>query len=150
MKPSAENVQIPLGQQAYGYNPIFYQRRSPGVDGSNDRSDNKCPTWVSNAGLTGVIDQRSFSPPAPQARECQIRKLVFAAASLSLLVGAPSMAAPCKDAKGRFTKWPAAPAKTVRCKSANGKFVKCSMAGAKPAEEWPASPEGANAGRPMS
>ena len=33
-----------------------------------------------------------------------MRKLLFAAASLSLLVGAPSMAAPCKDAKGKFVK----------------------------------------------
>jgi len=62
-----------------------------------------------------------------------MRKLLFAAASLSLLVRAPSMAAPCKDAKGRFTKCPAkAPAKPVRCKSANGKFAKCGTAGAKP------------------
>jgi hypothetical protein len=42
------------------------------------------------------------------------------------------MAAPCKDAKGRFTKCPKAPVKTVRCKSANGKFAKCGTAGAKP------------------
>ena len=61
-----------------------------------------------------------------------MRKLLFAAASLSLLAGAPSMAAPCKDAKGRFTKCQKAPAKTVRCKSANGKFAKCGTAGAKP------------------
>ena len=61
-----------------------------------------------------------------------MRKLLFAAASLSLLVGAPSLAAPCKDAKGRFTKCSKAPTKTVRCKSANGKFAKCSTAGAKP------------------
>ena len=62
-----------------------------------------------------------------------MHKLRFAAASLSLLVGTPSMAAPCKDAKGRFTKCPPkAPAKTVRCKSANGKFAKCGAAGAKP------------------
>ncbi|WP_380784422.1 hypothetical protein [Sphingomonas sp. R86520] len=62
-----------------------------------------------------------------------MRKLLFAAASLSLLIGAPSMAAPCKDAKGRFTKCPPkAPAKAIRCKSANGKFAKCGTAGAKP------------------
>ncbi len=62
-----------------------------------------------------------------------MRKLLFAVASLSLVVGAPSLAAPCKDAKGRFTKCPPkAPAKTVRCKSANGKFAKCGTAGAKP------------------
>jgi len=61
-----------------------------------------------------------------------MRKLLFAAASLSLLVGAPAIAAPCKDAKGRFTKCPKAPVKTVRCKSANGRFAKCGTAGAKP------------------
>lgn len=61
-----------------------------------------------------------------------MRRLLFAAALLPLLVGAPSVAAPCKDAKGRFTKCPKAPAKTVRCKSANGKFAKCGTAGAKP------------------
>jgi hypothetical protein len=60
-------------------------------------------------------------------------KLLFAAASLSLLVGVPSMAAPCKDAKGRFTKCPPkAPSKTVRCKAATGKFAKCGTPGAKP------------------
>jgi len=62
-----------------------------------------------------------------------MRKLLFAAASLSMLVGAPSMATLCKDAKGRFAKCPPkAPAKTARCKSANGKFAKCGTPGAKP------------------
>lgn len=62
-----------------------------------------------------------------------MRKLLFAAASLSLLASAPSMAAPCKDAKGRFTKCPLkALAKAVRCKDAKGKFAKCGTAGAKP------------------
>ena len=62
-----------------------------------------------------------------------MRKLLFAAATLSLLAGAPSFAAPRKDAKGRFTKCPRRdPAKTVRCKAANGKFAKCGTPGAKP------------------
>ena len=62
-----------------------------------------------------------------------MRKLLFAVASLSLLAGTPSFAAPCKGAKGKFTKCPPkAPPKTVRCKSANGKFAKCGTAGAKP------------------
>lgn len=62
-----------------------------------------------------------------------MRKLMFAAASLSLLVGGPALGAPCKDAKGRFTKCPPkAPAKTIRCKSANGKFAKCGTSGAHP------------------
>ena len=63
-----------------------------------------------------------------------MRTLLIAAASLSLIAsGAPAFAAPCKDAKGRFTKCPPkAPAKPARCKSANGKFAKCGAAGAKP------------------
>lgn len=47
--------------------------------------------------------------------------------------GSSAYAAPCKDAKGKFTKCPAAaPAKPVKCKDAKGKFAKCSAPGAKP------------------
>ncbi|NIJ30745.1 hypothetical protein FHT00_002718 [Sphingomonas insulae] len=63
-----------------------------------------------------------------------MRKLLFTAASVSLLVTAtPSIAAPCKDAKGKFTKCPPkGPVKATRCKAANGKFAKCGTPGAKP------------------
>lgn len=63
-----------------------------------------------------------------------MRSLLIAIASLAIVSGsAPASAAPCKDAKGRFTKCPAkTPLKTVRCKTANGKFAKCGTAGAKP------------------
>ena len=64
-----------------------------------------------------------------------IRPVLAAAASLSLalLAASPAEAAPCKDAKGRFTKCPpVAPAKAVRCKDAKGKFAKCGTPGAKP------------------
>ena len=63
-----------------------------------------------------------------------MRKLLFAAISMGLLVTAsPTIAAPCKDAKGKFTKCPTVQAaKATRCKSANGKFAKCGTAGAKP------------------
>ncbi|WP_267397152.1 MULTISPECIES: hypothetical protein [unclassified Sphingomonas] len=63
-----------------------------------------------------------------------MHKVLFAVASLALFAGAtPTLAAPCKDAKGRFTKCaPKAPAKPVRCKAANGKFAKCGTPGAKP------------------
>lgn len=45
----------------------------------------------------------------------------------------PVYAAPCRDAKGKFTKCPkAAPVKAVRCKGATGKFAKCGTPGAKP------------------
>ena len=49
------------------------------------------------------------------------------------LPGATAFAAPCKDAKGKFTKCPpakAAPA--TRCKDAKGKFAKCGTPGATP------------------
>ena len=47
--------------------------------------------------------------------------------------GSTAFAAPCKDAKGKFTKCPAAaPAKPAKCKDAKGKFAKCSAPGAKP------------------
>ena len=64
-----------------------------------------------------------------------IRTASFAAIFAIALGGlsAPVLAAPCKDAKGKFIKCPvAAPAKGVRCKDAKGKFAKCSAAGAIP------------------
>ena len=66
-----------------------------------------------------------------------IRKLMTAAALLSfgasLTAAAPALAAPCKDAKGKFTKCPPAkPAPAVRCKDAKGKFAKCGTPGATP------------------
>jgi hypothetical protein len=39
-----------------------------------------------------------------------IRTSLFAIASLALLSSAPALAAPCKDAKGKFIKCPAAAA----------------------------------------
>lgn len=42
------------------------------------------------------------------------------------------MAAPCRDANGKFVKCPAkASPKLVRCKDAKGKFAKCGTPGAK-------------------
>ena len=63
-----------------------------------------------------------------------MRNILVAAVSVGLLVSAtPSTAAPCKDAKGKFTKCPSsAPVKATRCKAANGKFAKCGTPGAKP------------------
>ncbi len=61
------------------------------------------------------------------------RTLAFAAV-LSLALGglsAPALAAPCKDAKGKFTKCPPVAASGVRCR-ANGKFAKCGTPGAVP------------------
>jgi hypothetical protein len=63
-----------------------------------------------------------------------MRKLMIAAISVGLLATAsPSVAAPCRDSKGKFIKCPdKAPVKATRCKAANGKFAKCGTAGAKP------------------
>jgi len=57
-------------------------------------------------------------------------KLTSALLGLALLTGsaAPALAAPCKDAKGKFVKCPAKPATAVKkgpCRDAKGKFVKC-------------------------
>ena len=62
-----------------------------------------------------------------------IRPLLIAAAAF-VLASAPGFAAPCKDAKGKFTKCPPASTSTppARCKTANGKFAKCGTPGAKP------------------
>jgi len=73
-------------------------------------------------------------------------KLLIAVGA-AMLVAAPSYAAPCKDAHGKFIKCPPAavvvpkpaPAPAVkpaavRCKDAKGKFIKCApVAAAKPA-----------------
>jgi len=59
-------------------------------------------------------------------------RLLAATAALSL-IAMPAFAAPCRDAKGHFTKCPdKAPAKKQVCKDAKGKFAKCGTAGAKP------------------
>ena len=64
--------------------------------------------------------------------ETVMRHLSSALAALALL-SAPALAAPCKDAKGKFIKCPPAKAAPgARCKDANGKFAKCGTKGAKP------------------
>ncbi|HVE02082.1 MAG TPA: hypothetical protein VNB78_10385 [Sphingomicrobium sp.] len=52
-----------------------------------------------------------------------MKKLVLALSALSLLAGsAPSFAAPCRDAKGKFVKCPAKP---KVCRDSKGHFIKC-------------------------
>lgn len=58
-----------------------------------------------------------------------MRLLLAATATLGLLTATPTLAAPCKDKQGKFTKCPEKPA--TRCKL-NGKFAKCGTPGAKP------------------
>ena len=61
------------------------------------------------------------------------RTAAIAIASLTLVAGtAPALAAPCKDAKGKFIKCPAKPAAGAKRCKLNGKFAKCGTPGAKP------------------
>jgi hypothetical protein len=64
-----------------------------------------------------------------------MRKFIVALTAVGLIAGsAPSVATPCRDAKGKFIKCPPkAPVKATRCKDAKGKFAKCGTKGAKPA-----------------
>ena len=67
-------------------------------------------------------------------RRALVTAAVFAF-SLSALGAAPALAAPCKDAHGKFMKCPPMrpePVKIVRCKDVHGKFMKCGMPGAHP------------------
>lgn len=60
-----------------------------------------------------------------------MRMMMLAATSIAML-STPALAAPCRDAKGKFVKCaPAAPPKPIRCKGADGKFAKCGTPGAK-------------------
>lgn len=62
-----------------------------------------------------------------------MRKLIIALAALGIMAGStPSIAAPCRDAKGKFVKCQTEKAKPVRCKDAKGKFAKCGTKGVKP------------------
>ncbi len=54
------------------------------------------------------------------------------AAALMFTATAPSVAAPCRDSKGKFVKCADKPAKKAVCKDAKGKFAKCGSPGAKP------------------
>lgn len=60
-----------------------------------------------------------------------MRLLLAAAATLGLMTATPTLAAPCKDAKGKFVKCPEKAKAPVRCKK-DGKFAKCGTPGAKP------------------
>lgn len=60
-----------------------------------------------------------------------MRKLALTLTAVTALVSLPlaANAAPCKDAKGKFTKCPPAKVegavKKAPCRDAKGKFVKC-------------------------
>jgi hypothetical protein len=66
--------------------------------------------------------------------EDRMLKTLILAVSLAAFAGSPALAAPCKDAKGKFVKCaPKTMAAPKRCKDAKGKFVKCGIPGARPA-----------------
>lgn len=52
-------------------------------------------------------------------------RILIAALAIGSAAGGQAMAAPCKDAHGKFIKCPAPPTPT-HCKDAHGKFIKCS------------------------
>lgn len=57
-----------------------------------------------------------------------MRKLAITFAAAMAMAATPmvAQAAPCKDAKGKFMKCPAAkPAPKKPCRDAKGKFIKC-------------------------
>ena len=57
-----------------------------------------------------------------------MKKIATALVITSFLALTPAFAAPCKDAKGKFTKCPpkvAIAKKPVRCRDAKGHFMKC-------------------------
>jgi hypothetical protein len=60
-----------------------------------------------------------------------MRKIIIALAAIALIGGsAPSLAAQCRDAKGKFIKCPTKP---TTCRDAKGHYAKCGTPGAKPA-----------------
>jgi hypothetical protein len=63
-----------------------------------------------------------------------MRNIIIALTALGLLAGsAPSLAAQCRDSKGKFIKCPTKAAVPKRCRDAKGHYAKCGTKGAKPA-----------------
>lgn len=60
-----------------------------------------------------------------------LKATLLAVAALTL-TAPPVLAAPCKDAKGKFIKCPQKPAMPKKCKDVRGKSAKCGTPGAKP------------------
>ena len=56
-----------------------------------------------------------------------MHRFAAAIAAMALIAAgaSPALAAPCKDAKGKFIKCPPPPPAKVACKDAKGKFIKC-------------------------
>lgn len=63
-----------------------------------------------------------------------MQKFVLGLTALAFVAGsAPTTAAPCRDAKGKFTKCVKTSPKPARCRDSKGHYVKCGTPGAKPA-----------------
>jgi hypothetical protein len=63
-----------------------------------------------------------------------MQKLVIALSAFGLVISsAPTLAAPCRDAKGKFVKCGNPVAKPTRCRDPKGHYAKCGTHGAKPA-----------------
>jgi hypothetical protein len=62
-----------------------------------------------------------------------MRRFIIGLAAFGLIASStPSISAPCRDAKGKFTKCvKTTHVKTTRCRDTKGKFVKCGTKGAK-------------------
>lgn len=55
-----------------------------------------------------------------------MKNTLLALAALSLVASTtPALAAPCKDAHGKFIKCPKPVPVAARCKDTHGKFIKC-------------------------
>lgn len=62
-----------------------------------------------------------------------MRKFIITLAAIGIIAGSTSaIAAPCRDAKGKFVKCATPKAKPTRCKDAKGKYAKCGTSGARP------------------
>jgi hypothetical protein len=62
-----------------------------------------------------------------------MQKLMAAMLAVGLIAGsAPSLAAPCRDAKGKFVKCAKVSVKPTRCRDAGGHYAKCGKPGVKP------------------
>jgi hypothetical protein len=62
-----------------------------------------------------------------------VRKFIIGLVAIGLIAGSTSaLAAPCRDANGKFVKCTKS-ARPTRCTDAKGKFAKCGTPGAKPA-----------------
>jgi hypothetical protein len=62
-----------------------------------------------------------------------MRAIIIALSALGLIASsAPSIAAQCRDTKGKFIKCPTKAGTAPRCRDTKGHYAKCGTRGAKP------------------